>query len=178
VVRLFLALGSACNKVVRLFCAEIGTASMVTRTTVLPRRWVVERTFGWMIRWRRLVRDYDRHLIGSEAMIHVPWGPYCSAGSPIHNSQTVTESFCWTQTHAQKMETRISTASVTHHGLKAPATARLDSLPIQALGANDAPAAHHFDGSVLPVQRRQDCLRDSLAGEPGNGCQVLGAKSV
>ena len=24
---------------------------------VLPRRWVVERTFGWMIRWRRLVRD-------------------------------------------------------------------------------------------------------------------------
>jgi transposase len=23
---------------------------------VLPRRWVVERTFGWMIRWRRLVR--------------------------------------------------------------------------------------------------------------------------
>jgi transposase len=24
---------------------------------VLPRRWVAERTFGWMIRWRRLVRD-------------------------------------------------------------------------------------------------------------------------
>lgn len=23
---------------------------------VLPRRWVVERTFGWMTRWRRLVR--------------------------------------------------------------------------------------------------------------------------
>jgi transposase len=27
---------------------------------VLPRRWVVERTFGWMIRWRRLVRDYEQ----------------------------------------------------------------------------------------------------------------------
>ncbi len=26
---------------------------------VLPHRWVVERTFGWMIRWRRLVRDYS-----------------------------------------------------------------------------------------------------------------------
>lgn len=25
---------------------------------VLPRRWVVERTFGWMTRWRRLVRNY------------------------------------------------------------------------------------------------------------------------
>jgi transposase len=24
---------------------------------VLPRRWVVERTFEWMMRWRRLVRD-------------------------------------------------------------------------------------------------------------------------
>ena len=26
---------------------------------VLPRRWVVERTFGWMTCWRRLVRDYE-----------------------------------------------------------------------------------------------------------------------
>lgn len=41
---------------------------------VLPRRWVVERTFGWMIRWRRLVRDYERRLDVSEAMIHVAMG--------------------------------------------------------------------------------------------------------
>ena len=26
---------------------------------VLPRRWVVERTFGWFMRHRRLVRDYE-----------------------------------------------------------------------------------------------------------------------
>ena len=26
---------------------------------VLPRRWVVERTFGWLMRHRRLVRDYE-----------------------------------------------------------------------------------------------------------------------
>ncbi|YBW41322.1 IS5 family transposase (plasmid) [Nitrobacter sp. TKz-YC01] len=38
---------------------------------VLPRRWVVERTFGWMIRWRRLVRDYERRIDVSTAMIHV-----------------------------------------------------------------------------------------------------------
>lgn len=38
---------------------------------VLPRRWVVERTFGWMTRWRRLVRDYEQRLDVSEAMIHV-----------------------------------------------------------------------------------------------------------
>ncbi|MGH6803367.1 MAG: IS5 family transposase [Methyloceanibacter sp.] len=38
---------------------------------VLPRRWVVERTFGWMTRWRRLVRDYEERVDCSEAMIHV-----------------------------------------------------------------------------------------------------------
>jgi transposase len=41
---------------------------------VLPRRWVVERTFGWMIRWRRLVRDYERRIDVSTAMIHVAMG--------------------------------------------------------------------------------------------------------
>jgi transposase len=40
----------------------------------LPRRWVVERTFGWMIRWRRLVRDYEQRIDVSEAMIHVAMG--------------------------------------------------------------------------------------------------------
>lgn len=41
---------------------------------VLPRRWVVERTFAWMTRWRRLVRDYERRIDVSEAMIHVAMG--------------------------------------------------------------------------------------------------------
>jgi transposase len=27
---------------------------------LLPRRWVVERTFGWLARFRRLTRDYER----------------------------------------------------------------------------------------------------------------------
>lgn len=41
---------------------------------VLPRRRVVERTFGWMIRWRRLVRDYEGRVDIAEAMIHVAMG--------------------------------------------------------------------------------------------------------
>ena len=41
---------------------------------VLPRRWVVERTFAWFTRWRRLVRDYEQRLDVSEAMIHVAMG--------------------------------------------------------------------------------------------------------
>ena len=28
---------------------------------LLPRRWVVERTFAWMTRFRRLARDYERY---------------------------------------------------------------------------------------------------------------------
>ncbi|MDE2469525.1 MAG: IS5/IS1182 family transposase, partial [Bradyrhizobium sp.] len=30
--------------------------------------------FGWMIRWRRLVRDYERRVDVSIAMIHVAMG--------------------------------------------------------------------------------------------------------
>ena len=41
---------------------------------VLPRRLVVERTFGWMMRWRRLVRDYEQRLDVSKAMIHIALG--------------------------------------------------------------------------------------------------------
>lgn len=37
----------------------------------LQNRWVVERTFGWMMRWRRLVRDYEKRLDISEAMIKI-----------------------------------------------------------------------------------------------------------
>ena len=36
---------------------------------VLPRRWVVERTFGWLTRCRRLGRDYERKTSHAEAMI-------------------------------------------------------------------------------------------------------------
>ena len=38
---------------------------------VLPRRWVVERTFGWFNRCRRLSKDYEFCVDTSEAMIYV-----------------------------------------------------------------------------------------------------------
>jgi putative transposase len=37
----------------------------------LPRRWVVERTFAWMTRWRRAVRDHEARLDVSEAMTQI-----------------------------------------------------------------------------------------------------------
>jgi transposase len=37
----------------------------------LPRRWVVERTFAWLSRPRRLSKDYEFYPSSSEAMIYV-----------------------------------------------------------------------------------------------------------
>jgi transposase len=38
--------------------------------TPLPRRWAVERTFGWLVLHRRLVRDYETLPQRSATMIH------------------------------------------------------------------------------------------------------------
>jgi transposase len=38
---------------------------------VLPRRWVVERTFGWFVLYRRLSKDYERNPRVSETMVYV-----------------------------------------------------------------------------------------------------------
>jgi transposase len=37
---------------------------------VVRRRWVIERTFGWLMRYRRLARDYERRVDHHEAMIY------------------------------------------------------------------------------------------------------------
>jgi putative transposase len=38
---------------------------------ILPHRWVVERTFGWLMRQRRLVRDYETTDSSAEAWIYI-----------------------------------------------------------------------------------------------------------
>jgi putative transposase len=61
-----------------LACVLLGLTLIIVRriagTTgfvVLPRRWVVERTFGWLGRWRRLSKDYEELPEVSEAMVTV-----------------------------------------------------------------------------------------------------------
>ena len=38
---------------------------------LLPKRWVVERTFGWLSNYRRLNRHHEFHDATGEAMIHL-----------------------------------------------------------------------------------------------------------
>ena len=51
------------------------TVEVVKRVTgaqgfvVLPRRWVVERTFGWLGRYRALSKDYEQVPQSSEAVV-------------------------------------------------------------------------------------------------------------
>jgi putative transposase len=52
------------------------TIEIVKRTElhtfkVLPRRWVVERTFGWLGRYRRLSRDYERQAKSAETFVYL-----------------------------------------------------------------------------------------------------------
>ena len=38
---------------------------------ILPKRWIVERTFGWFGRYRRLSKDYEALTDSSESMIYL-----------------------------------------------------------------------------------------------------------
>ena len=49
---------AASGRGIRLVVVKPGEAKR--GFALLPRRWVVERTFGWLGRFRRLARDYER----------------------------------------------------------------------------------------------------------------------
>jgi len=58
----------------------------------LPRRWVVERSFGWMARFRRLARDYER-LSGTLGGLH-----YVAFSSPM--LRKAAPMFAWSSSRA------------------------------------------------------------------------------
>jgi putative transposase len=43
----------------------------VTGFVVLPKRWIVERTFSWLGRYRRLSKDYETLPESSESVIYL-----------------------------------------------------------------------------------------------------------
>jgi transposase len=58
-----------CAKVLRLVLQVVKRTDDTAGFKVLPRRWVVERTIGWLMRTRRLTRDYERRPDTSEAIV-------------------------------------------------------------------------------------------------------------
>lgn len=61
---------------VQAACCQLGTDLIIVAKdaaekgfTVLPRRWVVERTFAWLGRNRRLAKDYEHLPSVSEAFV-------------------------------------------------------------------------------------------------------------
>jgi transposase len=49
---------------------EVAARTAAHSFQVIRRRRVIERTFGWLMRYRRLVRDYERTTANAEAMIY------------------------------------------------------------------------------------------------------------
>jgi putative transposase len=58
---------AACGWVLQTVLRPAGAKGFV----LLPRRWVVERTFAWLSRYRRLSKDYEYLTSVSETMIVV-----------------------------------------------------------------------------------------------------------
>jgi putative transposase len=52
---------------------------------VIPKRWIVERTFGWFGRYRRLSKDFETNPASSEAWIKIAmihWMSRCTLPQP------------------------------------------------------------------------------------------------
>jgi putative transposase len=65
-------LGANFARVVQEICgARVKVIKRRAKTfEILPKRWIVERTFGWLNRYRRLSKDYELHSENSEGMIY------------------------------------------------------------------------------------------------------------
>ncbi|MGW7426055.1 hypothetical protein ACWGJB_39555 [Streptomyces sp. NPDC054813] len=57
---------------------------------VLPRRWVVERTLSWLMRSRRLARDYETRPESSEAAVLTSMTMLMGRHLARHRSRNVT----------------------------------------------------------------------------------------
>jgi putative transposase len=56
-----------CGWILQTVLRPVGVKGFV----ILPKRWIVERTFAWLGRWRRHSKDYERNPKTSETMIYI-----------------------------------------------------------------------------------------------------------
>lgn len=75
--------------------------------SVIPRRWVVERSFGWIMMHRRLARDYETKPAHSEIMIRL------AMISNLAKRATSASRVYWAST--ANMTRRLTTPSPTWH---------------------------------------------------------------
>jgi len=64
-------LRGALQKIGRFTLEIVKRPNGVMGFQVLPRRWVVERTFAWLGRCRRLAKDFERTIASAEAWVFV-----------------------------------------------------------------------------------------------------------
>ncbi|MER5185759.1 transposase, partial [Streptomyces sp. NPDC002896] len=57
------------RSLLRIVLTVVKRSDDLSGFTVLPKRWLVERTFAWLMRSRRLARDYETRTDSAEAMI-------------------------------------------------------------------------------------------------------------
>jgi putative transposase len=62
------------------------------RFVVLPKHWIVERTFGWLGRYRRHGKDYEHNVASSTAMIDIAMTHIMHDGSLLTNANSQTSS--------------------------------------------------------------------------------------
>ena len=65
---------------IRLEVVELSTAKR--GLVLLPHRWVVEGSFGWMARFRRLARDCERL---AETLVGLHFAACYADGAPLHH---------------------------------------------------------------------------------------------
>ena len=65
------ALVEWCKQELNIILEIVSSPSPRNGFTVLPRRWVVERTFAWLDHYRRLSKDYEEGSRSSEGMIYI-----------------------------------------------------------------------------------------------------------
>lgn len=60
-----------CRQVMNTVLTVVSPLDSQIGFSVLPRRWVVERTFAWLSNYRRLSKDYEECIKSSEGMIYI-----------------------------------------------------------------------------------------------------------